>query len=238
MLTGEWEMGRKKPISTGPKLQSSGANRSGTAALAPEAEVSRTRGAAIPQRFPYDHERSAEPLQPSTCRPPRGDGGSTQRSPSRTPRGQQGWASPRREEQRAAQASTPLLLRSTRHCIFKPRCSIPLRPITARADPGGEWQPSPRFFKPSLSTNRRPALLAPPPRSPHPNRFQRVWELTTPRARPNRGAAAAVTSQRGERIRGGRSRAGRGRRQFEPARRPMGGGGRAPRSGGSSCCGG
>lgn len=176
-------MGRRKALSAGPKLQSRGANRSGAATIASEAEVSLPdgRGRVLPGASPKTTERSPEPLlQPSTCRPPRvplhspvpGADPAHPDPPFPGRAARQSSTVPRRQP--AAQAAAPLLLRPARLCIFKPRCSIPLRPITARADPDGEWQPSPRFFKPSLSTNRRPAPLAPPPRSPHPNRFQRV----------------------------------------------------------------
>lgn len=176
-------MGRRKALSAGPKLQSRGANRSAAATIASEAEVSLPdrRGRvlpALPLRPPSAHRSlSSSPLPAALLAFP-----FTAQSRERTPHtparhspdGQHGRALPYREGQPAARAAAPLLLRPARLCIFKPRCSIPLRPITARADPDGEWQPSPRFFKPSLSTNRRPAPLAPPPRSPHPNRFQRV----------------------------------------------------------------
>lgn len=80
-----------------------------------------------------------------------------------------------------------------RLCIFKPRCRIPLSPITRRAAPGGQWRAPPRFFKPSVSSNRRPARLAPPSRrSPHPNRFQRVCGLPTPSRATYPGSCSAA----------------------------------------------
>lgn len=43
-------------------------------------------------------------------------------------------------------------------CIFKPRYSILLRPIKWHTVPGSQWRVPPRFFKPSLCPNHRPAL--------------------------------------------------------------------------------
>lgn len=77
-------MGRRKPLSAGPKLQSRGANRSGAATVASEAEVSLPdrRGRVLPGASPKTTERSPEPLlQPSSRSPSQPSPGSGPRTP-------------------------------------------------------------------------------------------------------------------------------------------------------------
>lgn len=73
-----------------------------------------------------------------------------------------------------------------------------LRPIRSAAAPAGQWRGPPRFFKPSLSPNRRPARSAQPrpPALLTPTGSNGYERQRPPRARPSPGVARPLTSER------------------------------------------